>query len=164
MSSLISRIRRNHGLEHATLNLLAKTHPRKPFAGHSDTGGFWILGEIPTDELNQTITDALDKLRSGQSSLAIHQNCGTNLLVSGFASGLAGAAGLIGVGKRPRDKFERIPIITALSVLALIVSRPLGPIIQKNLTTSGTPGPLKVISITKQSLNGVSAHRVKTQD
>ena len=164
MSSLISRIRRNHGLEHATLNLLAKTHPRKPFAGHSDTGGFWILGEIPTDELNQTITNALDKLRSGQSSLAIHQNCGTNLLVSGFASGLAGAAGLIGVGKRPRDKFERIPIITALSVLALIVSRPLGPIIQKNLTTSGTPGPLKVISITKQSLNGVSAHRVKTQD
>ncbi len=164
MSSLISRTRRNHGLEHATLNLLAKTHPRKPFAGHSDTGGFWILGDIPTDELNQTITDALDKLRSGQSSLAIHQNCGTNLLVSGFASGLAGAAGLIGVGKRPRDKFERIPIITALSVLALIVSRPLGPIIQKNLTTSGTPGPLKVISITKQSLNGVSAHRVKTQD
>jgi len=146
------------------LNLLAKTHPRKPFAGHSDTGGFWILGDIPTDELNQTITDALEKLRSGQSSLAIHQNCGTNLLVSGFASGLAGAAGLIGVGKRPRDKFERIPIITALSVLALIVSRPLGPIIQKNLTTSGTPGPLKVISITKQSLNGVSAHRVKTQD
>ncbi len=164
MSSLISRTRRNHGLEHATLNLLAKTHPRKPFAGHSDTGGFWILGDIPTDELNQTIMDALDKLRSGQSSLAIHQNCGTNLLVSGFASGLAGAAGLIGVGKRPRDKFERIPIITALSVLALIVSRPLGPIIQKNLTTSGTPGPLKVISITKQSLNGVSAHRVKTQD
>jgi hypothetical protein len=151
-------------LEHATLNLLAKTHPRKPFAGHSDTGGFWILGDIPTDELNQTITDALDKLRSGQSSLAIHQNCGTNLLVSGFASGLAGAAGLIGVGKRPRDKFERIPIITALSVLALILSRPLGPIIQKNLTTSGTPGPLKVISITKQSLNGVTAHRVKTQD
>jgi len=164
MSSLISRTRRNHGLEHATLNLLAKTHPRKPFAGHSDTGGFWILGDIPTDELYQTITDALEKLRSGQSSLAIHQNCGTNLLVSGFASGLAGAAGLIGVGKRPRDKFERIPIITALSVLALIVSRPLGPIIQKNLTTSGTPGPLKVISITKQSLNGVSAHRVKTQD
>jgi len=164
MSSLISRMRRNHGLEHATLNLLAKTHPRKPFAGHSDTGGFWILGEIPTDELNQTITNALDKLRSGQSNLAIHQNCGTNLLVSGFASGLAGAAGLIGVGKRPRDKFERIPVITLLSVLALIVSRPLGPIIQKNLTTSGTPGDLKVISITKQSLNGISAHRVKTQD
>ena len=164
MSSFISRTRRNHGLEHATLNLLAKTHPRKTFAGHSDIGGFWILGDIPTDELGHTITDALDKLRSGQSSLAIHQNCGTNLLVSGFASGLAGAAGLIGVGKRPRDKFERIPVITALSVLALVVSRPLGPIIQKNLTTSGTPGALKVVSITKQSLNGISAHRVKTQD
>ena len=140
MSSLISRTRRNHGLEHATLNLLAKTHPRKPFAGHSDAGGFWILGEIPTAELSQIISDALEKLKSGQSNLAIHQNCGTNLLVSGFAAGLAGAVGLLGVGERTRDKLERIPVITALSVLALIISKPLGPIMQKKLTTSGEPG------------------------
>lgn len=164
MDSLFSRTRRNHGLEHATLNLLAKTHPGKPYAGHSDGGGFWILGEIPSDILSSTVSEALSKLNAGQTDLAIHKNCGTNLLVSGFAAGLAGAAGLIGVGKRPRDKFERIPIIAFLGVIALMTARPLGPLLQKKVTTSGKPGSLTISSITKHSLNGTPAHRIKTLD
>ncbi len=113
MNSLFSRTRINHGLEHATLNLLAITHPGKPYAGHSDGGGFWILGDIPTEILSSAVSEALIRLKAGHSNLAIHKNCGTNLLASGFAAGLAGAAGMIGVGKRPRDKFERIPLITS---------------------------------------------------
>ena len=164
MNSFFSRTHRNHGLEHATLNLLSKTHPRQTFAGHSDAGGFWILGEISTSELSPTVEEALKRLKTGQAGLAIHQNCGTNLLISGFAAGLAGAAGLIGVGERKWDKIERIPLITTLSVLALILSRPLGPLLQKNITTSSDPGSLKLISITKHGLSGTTAHRIKTKD
>ena len=164
MSSFILRTRRNHGLEHATLNLLGVSHPGQPFAGHSDSGGFWILGDISSEEITNTVLDALNRLRDGQRDLAVHRNCGTNLLVSGFAAGLAGAAGLIGVGKRPRDKIERIPLITALSVLALAFSRPLGPIIQEKLTTSGDPGSLEIVSVTKHILNSTPAHRIKTRD
>jgi hypothetical protein len=164
MSSIILRTRRNHGLEHATLNLLGVSHPGLPFAGHSDNGGFWILGEISTEDITTTVLDALNRLRAGQRDLAVHKNCGTNLLVSGFAAGLAGAAGLIGVGKRPQDKVERIPIITTLGVLALALSRPLGPIIQEKLTTSADPGSLEIVSVTKHSLNGIPAHRIKTRD
>ena len=164
MIPYLNRTRRNHGLEHATLNLLARSHPNETFAGHSDGGGFWILGQIKTEELSSAVLDALDKLKSGQHELAIHKNCGTNLLVSGFAAGIAGAVGLLGVGKRPRDKFERIPLITALSVLALTLSRPLGPLVQALFTTSGEPGSLLVDSISIHSLNGIPAHRIKTRD
>ena len=164
MHSILSRTRRNHGLEHATLNLLAKTHPGQPYAGHSDGGGFWILGNIPTEVLSSTVSEALGKLKAGQKDLAIHKNCGTNLLVSGFAAGLAGAAGLIGVGKRTRDKFERIPVITLFSVIALIASRPLGPLLQKKVTTSGDPENLIIASISKHTLNGTPTHRIKTLD
>jgi hypothetical protein len=122
------------------------------------------LGQISTEELSLTVAEALKRLNAGQEELAIHKNCGTNLLVSGFAAGLAGAAGLIGVGKRPRDKFERIPIITALSVLALVISRPLGHLLQKELTTSSNLGSLQIASITKHILNGTPAHRIKTRD
>ena len=163
MSSFISRTRRNHGLEHATLNLLARSHPGKPFAGHSDGGGFWIFGEIASEDLFQSIEKALSRLQMGQSDLAIHKNCGTNLLISGFAAGVAGAFGLIGVGDKPRDKVERIPLITLFSVIALILARPLGPIIQRKLTVNADPGDLKILSIARHSLNGIPAHRIQTQ-
>ncbi len=163
MIPYFERIRRNHGLEHATLNLLARSHPNQSFAGHSDGGGFWVLGEIETEELANTVTEALARLESGQSELAIHQNCGTNLLVSGFAAGLAGAAGLIGVGEKPRDKLERIPLITTLSVIALLLSKPLGPALQRKLTVSGNPGSLQIAGITRHILQATPAHRITTR-
>lgn len=163
MSSFISRTRRNHGLEHATLNLLAKSHPGQAFAGHSDGSGFWILGEISSEELTQVIGDALARLRMGNSGLAIHKNCGTNLLVSGFAAGLAGAAGLIGAGNKTRDKFERIPLITLFGVAALLISRPLGPLLQREVTTNADPGELRIQTISRHMLNGMPAHRIRTQ-
>ena len=164
MDKILSRIRRNHGLEHATLNILSARHPGISLAGHSDAGGFWILGEINSEELFQTANLALEELASGKESLALHQNCGTNLLVSGFAAGLAGAAGMIGAGNRVREKIERLPVITALSVLALLVAKPLGPLVQKMVTTSGTPGSLKISSIKPYNFNGRPAHRISTQD
>jgi len=164
MSTFISRTRRNHGLEHATLNLLAKSHPGKGFAGHSDSGGFWIIGDISSEELFQAVGDALSRLRGGQEDLAIHKNCGTNLLVSGFAAGLAGAAAMIGAGSKPRDKFERLPLVTTLGVAALLLARPLGPLLQRRVTVSTDPGDLKISAVTRHSLNGMPAHRVRTQD
>ena len=163
MVPIISRIQRNHGLEHASLNLLGKSHPRGRFAGHSDPGGFWILGEITTSELTEVILEALDKLRAGQHHLAIHRNCGTNMLVSGFAAGLAGAAGLIGAGETGREKLERIPLITTLGVAALILTRPLGPLLQKKITTNGNPGNLEIIEVVRYTIHGSTAHRVRTQ-
>lgn len=162
MSSFISRTRRNHGLEHATLNLMAKTHPGKAFAGHSDGNGFWILGEISSEELTQIVETALNKLRAGQGELAIHKNCGTNLLVSGFAAGLAGAAGLVGAGNRTRDKVERIPLITLLGAAALLLSRPLGPYLQREVTVNPDPGSLQITDLSLHSLNGIPAHRIRT--
>ena len=162
MSSFISRTRRNHGLEHATLNLLAISHPGKAFAGHSDGSGFWILGEISSEDLSLAAETALMKLQAGQRDLAIHKNCGTNLLVSGFAAGLAGAAALIGAGNRARDKVERLPLITLFGTAALLLSRPLGPILQREITVNPDPGTLQITGLSRHSLNGIPAHRVRT--
>jgi len=162
MIPYLEQIRRNHGLEHATLNLLSRSQTNQSFAGHSDGSGFWILGEIETDVLADAVSEALARLQSGQEELAVHKNCGTNLLVSGFAAGLAGAAGLIGVGERPGDKIERIPLITTLGVIALLISRPLGPMLQRKFTVSGNPENLQITSISRHTLNGLPAHRIRT--
>ncbi len=158
-----SRTRRNHGLEHATMNFLNSRYPKRAFAGHSDWRGFWIMGEISTEELREVVEGALQALRSGRQELAIHANCGTNMVASGTMAGLAGAVGMMGVGEKPRDKMERIPRVAVLATLALMLSRPLGPFIQKHLTTSGIPQGLEVVEISRHKRGEMTAHRISTQ-
>jgi hypothetical protein len=159
----LSRIRRNHGLEHATLHVLAEGRPRTSFAGHSDLGGFWILGNITTEEMQSAVGDALQRLRNGDSRLAVHPNCGTNFVTSGSFAGVAAALAMFGAGKRLRDKIERLPLAATLATLALILAQPLGLMIQEQITTSGDPQNLEVIEIVPSERGRVKAHRIITQ-
>ncbi|RLD11905.1 MAG: hypothetical protein DRI56_00155 [Chloroflexota bacterium] len=122
----VSLTRRNHGLEHATMNFLGSKYPRRPFAGHSDWRGFWIMGDIATPELLEVVQQALNALQSGRHDLAIHANCGTNLVVSGAMAGMAGVVGMVGAGEERRAKLDRIPLVITLATLALMLSRPVG--------------------------------------
>ncbi len=159
---LLARIRRNHGLEHATLHVLSRLSPGKPIAGHSDPGGFWILGDVPTETVQAAVAEALRRMQAGEHQLAVHPNCGTNFVTAGTMAGLAGVAGLLGVGERKRDKLERLPLVATLATLALLVSQPVGLLIQKHLTTSGLPGDLRVEQIISSTRWGLKRHRVIT--
>ena len=160
--NLISRTQRNHGLEHATLHLLGEKYPSRKFAGHSDPAGFWILGEISTQEAADTSLAALSALQAGQNHLAVHPHCGTNLLVSGTLAGLAGAAAL-SFPSQDDDRWERIPLVITLATLALILSRPLGPLLQKRVTTRSDPQGMEIQKITLHRWNGHTLHRVHTR-
>src|SRR5512146_3538660 len=83
----ISRVRRNHGLEHATLHILSERHPGLPMAGHSDFGGFWIVGNLEVDDLQSAVDEALERMNNGEEELAIHPNCGTNFATAGVMAG-----------------------------------------------------------------------------
>ena len=160
---LISRIRRNHGLEHATLTALAMRYPRGRIAGYSDPGGFWIVGNVETEVLAEAATEALERLRKGERSLAVHPNCGTNFAVAGLFAGVAGALAMLGSGKRMRDKLERLPLAAALATLALIIAQPLALRIQAQVTTSGEPGDLAVTQVLCRQKDGLTIHRVTTR-
>ena len=159
----IARVRRNHGLEHATLHVLAERHPGRPLAGHSDLSGFWIIGDLSAEELAAAIQEARARLESGENKLAVHPNCGTNFAASGVLAGLAAAAAMFGVGKRARDNLDRLPLAILLATLALIVSQPLGLLLQEHITTSGVPGRLRVVEISPRSQGKLKAHRVVTE-
>ncbi len=159
----ISRIRRNHGLEHATLHILAERFPRTSLAGHSDTGGFWILGDIPMDAVQSAVTSALERLQKGEAELAVHPNCGTNFVTSGTLAGIAASMAMFGAGKRMRDKLERVPLAASLATLALIAAQPLGLYLQERFTTSGVPGDLEVGEISHSPRGQINAYRVITR-
>ncbi len=160
---IISRIQRNHGLEHATMHVLAQRNPRRGIAGHSDMGGFWIVGDVLTEELTSTVQEALQRMRAGEHQLAIHPNCGTNFAASGIIAGVAAFIGMWGAGHSWRAKLERLPLVATLATLALILSQPLGYRLQERVTTSGKPGDLEVVAIKPTHRGRVTAHRILTR-
>ena len=83
---LILETRRNHALEHATLHMLARTY-KGNMAGHSNPTGFFLLGNFSTQDIWSNATEALERLRGGESGLAIHAGCGTNMATTALLAG-----------------------------------------------------------------------------
>lgn len=159
----VARIRRNHGLEHATLHLLSQRITQQSLAGHSDANGFWLIGDVPTEVVHSVVNEASQRLRAGEHDLAVHPNCGTNFVTAGVLAGVAAFLALFGAEKRMRDRLERLPLAASLATLALIVAQPLGLSIQKHITTSGDIGNLSVSEIIPTRRGGIAAHRILTR-
>jgi len=159
----ISRIRRNHGLEHATIHMLNKKFPNQPFGGVSSPTGFTIVGDVSSKDIAEAAIEALKKLRGGQADLAMHPNCGTNFAISGMMAGLGAWLGTIGAGNSKKEKIERLPIMMTLAMIALVLTRPLGPYIQKKYTTTGHPDGLALTKIETTERAGLRFHRVTTR-
>ena len=160
---LFSRIRRNHGLEHATINILTQRFPYRRLAGYSIPGGFFILGEIPTEDLREAVVTALVRMNNGERHLAIHEHCGTNYVASGFIAGMLAWLGMAGA-KSKRDMVERLPVVIALATLGFIASQPLGSALQQRVTTSGDPLGLSIVDVFPIQFGKFSLHRVVTRD
>jgi len=161
---LIMHTRKNHGLEHATLHILSRRRPGLRLAGHSNPGGFWLIGNVPTAEVESAIQEALRRLRAGEYNLAIHPNCGTNLVTIGMLGGLAGGVAMLGAGKRFRDKLARLPLAFTLATLGAMLAQPLGARLQERVTTFPDPGTLEVEKIIVTRRGGVTAHRILTRE
>ncbi len=161
--SPLSRIRRNHGLEHATLHVLSRRHPQLPMAGHSDVAGFWIVGDVSTEEMQLAVREALYRLRNGEHRLAIHPNCGTTFATAGLLAGTAAAAAMFGAGGRLRDKLDRLPLAISMATLALFLAQPVGLLLQERFTTSGYPDSLEIVDISSRRRGRMVFHRVLTE-
>lgn len=159
---MISRIRRNHALEHATLQVLAEDDAHLSAAGYSDMNGFMIVGNISTDQLHLAVNDALDRLSAGETSLAIHPHCGTNYVAQGIVAGALAWLAMLGTGSSVGKKLERLPSVMLLATVGLMAAQPLGPRLQAVLTTDPDIGELEVTEIARLERQGTPIHRVRT--
>lgn len=162
-TGVVSRLRRNHGLEHATLHILAEKYPHVPMAGHTDLNGFVILGDVRTEDVRLAVAQAMERMHAGESDLAVHPNCGTNFVASGIVAGMLAWIAMLGGGRRLRSRLERLPVVISLVTLGLIFSQPLGFILQARVTTSGVPGEMRVEGVFPEARGRMTAHRVRTR-
>jgi hypothetical protein len=162
LSPIIST-RRNHALEHATLHILSKKGLKHALAGNSDPRGFWLIGKIGTQELQEAVDQALARLNAGEQRLAIHPNCGTNFTLPGIMAGLVGWLAMLGCGGSFRRKLGRLPVVILLVTIAMVLTWPLGPKFQRIITTQAQMGDLKVHEIRFYERNQITLHRVHTR-
>jgi hypothetical protein len=151
--------RRNHALEHASLHILSRRFPKTGMGGHSNPTGFFIIGQIPTEQVRAAVSEALVRLQNGESGLAIHPGCGTNYAVTGGLAALSALFGFVGT-RNTRERLERLPLVTLLATLSLMLGQALGPLLQQKITTDADPGDLAIVDIYPITPN---LHRVVTR-
>lgn len=165
LQNIISRIRRNHALEHATIHILSSQYRNKSIIGRSDSRGFYLYTELPHEAVEEGIYQAERRLRSGEKHLAIHPNCGTNLLAGGIMS--AGAAFLSLQGSKDEkfhERIQRLPLAILGAMAGILLAQPIGTRIQQYLTTQSDLGSLSVSSIRAMRSGRSKLYRILTLD
>ena len=131
--------------------------------GRSDPGGFYIYGVVETDALEALAREALGRLRAGEHRLAIHPNCGTNLVTSGLLASGASYLALMGSAQDGwRRRLERMPNAIMLAMGALLIAQPLGRAAQIHLTVESDPGDLEILGIHRVREDPRPLHRIIT--
>ncbi len=157
VKSYLQRVRQNHALEHATINLLSRRYPGSQVVGFSSPAGFTLYSSLTTEEINLAARQALGALKAGESQLAVHENCGTNLVITAALTTLATVVGLgaghlgQGDGRSSRSRYlaflERVPQAILFNVIALVVANPLARWVQSRVTTDPNLSQVEISSI-----------------
>ncbi len=159
---LILETRRNHALEHATIHILTARHPDRHFAGHSNPTGFFLLGNVSTEEVETAVTQALTRLRAGESELAVHAGCGTNFASTALLAGTLAWLPLRGA-RSWRRRLWLLPFAVAVGLLGYVLSQPLGPWLQAHITTEPNLGDLRIEAVVPVRRSSVAIHRIVTR-
>jgi Domain of unknown function (DUF6391) len=130
-------------LEHATISILmGRLDPGTHLVGRATSSGFYIYGNVPIRDIEESAEQGLARLQAGESVLAVSPLCGTNLAVAGVMAGLAST-----VSAGNRGRWERLPTVLLASLLAVVAAQPLGRWVQKYLTTSPDLEDTRIVEV-----------------
>lgn len=140
---VVKRVRRNHAFEHATIHMLNRQN--YILSGRASFGGFVVMGNVPTAKIEAAANEALSRLKQGQKQLAVHPDCGTNLVTAGVLTTGIAALGFTGTDRK--RAWERFPFVLVFMMLATLYSTPIGMVVQEHITTEGDPGDMQIVRI-----------------
>jgi len=159
-TSILTRIRQNHALEHATIHLLARQHPAPRVVARSDWNGFTIYGTLDTARVVAAASEGLMRLQAGQKHLAVHPRCGTNVVVGGLVAGAASSLTLI---SKDRSPLRRFVSFVGAALAGLLLAYPLGPVFQRHVTTSSDLTGVSIREVRREQRGSLVMHRVRVE-
>lgn len=126
--------------------------------GRSDPWGFTLTGNVSQEEVLSAANEALARLQAGESVLAVHPRCGTNIVTGAL---LASLFSLAAMGGRTRHRWERLPRVILATMSALLVAQPLGLWAQQHITTASQLDGAYIENISSQEKGRLFSHRLR---
>ena len=158
----INNTRRNHALEHATLKVLEEHYPGMKMAGVSNPKGFFLFADVPTEVVTDAVLKAQKRLGEGEAGLAIHSHCGTNLVTSSLLAAVSAWLLLYGSSGTRKPKWYNYIFAISFAIPIYIFSKPLGPKVQKLITTKADLGDLSVKLVESNGYGKSLVHYIHT--
>lgn len=153
----IRRVRQNHAMEHATIHILTRQNPGLRLVARSTSKGFQVYGPVDTKTLASAASEALSRLQNGERELAVHPRCGTGVAVAGVLSGLAAFAAMQADRRR---RMSALPSVLLASTFAVLISQPLGLIVQRDVTTDPNLEGVRIGEIARHETEQMVVHQV----
>ncbi|QEK11733.1 hypothetical protein FQB35_04780 [Crassaminicella thermophila] len=138
------QIRKNHSLEHATVNVLEERYGKSlRIGGLAYSNGFSLSGpDLPSPyEVLDATREGIYRMKKGETYLALHPRCGTSIATSTFLLSLGFIIVLF--------FFNNLSLlnIAGVFILANILSKPLGLTVQRFFTTYTDIKDISIIDI-----------------
>ena len=158
--SWVTAVRRNHAAEHATIAVASRRLDIiGQLGGRAVPNGFYVYGPASTQVVEESSREAIQRLKAGESGLAVSPFCGTNFLLAGALTTLS-AAVVLGGGK---GRFQRLPQAIGLGVVAMIGSFRVGAEVQRRWTTDADVGRMSLERVVQKRGGRHAVHRVYTR-
>ncbi|MCD6420347.1 MAG: hypothetical protein J7L41_06515 [Synergistetes bacterium] len=135
------RVRKNHAIEHATINVLEETGRYSNLSGLSKEDGFFIRGPLEPVTVERAARVALARLKNGETELVVHKRCGTTMATINFIAAITFIALLLITGY-----LSFLNVLLAL-VVATILGPILSPTVQKHITTSSDVHDMEIVGV-----------------
>lgn len=145
---MLRGLRQNHALEHATVTVLIERVGRVPVIGLASFDGFWLVTPVDADAVAQAATEALERLQKGETSLAVTDLCGSNIVVG---AALATIAAFVAAG---RNRWTGFPAAVGAASMALLAAAPAGREVQRRFTTGQLAGGTRIRGVRERRLPG----------
>ncbi len=142
------RLRRNHALEHATINVIEERLGPSKLAGLAASEGFTIQGGAPPDLVASAAQEALQRLRAGERRLAIHPRCGTSLIAAQLVMAVVFIVALVLL-----RELSWLAFLAGL-LAAIILGPRLSLLLQRFVTTDARVGDLRISGIEAKRPDG----------
>lgn len=158
INTLLANVRRNHGIEHATVGILTQRKIKPPIFALATPSGFMIYSKLNKNEILSATNESIKLMLAGDSELAISQYCGTNIV----AGGIIAVISTIIFAKILGKKSKGILNIANGFFISTLLSKPIGRLVQKYITTDQHINGIKVKNIRSLNLGNFYIHHIST--